>query len=216
MRRCTAMTLLEAMISMAIFCIVLGVLFVGSTALQKSLHASEEYASSYSDQRRLIDYLARDLRRSIAITATDGSGQTIVTAGTTIDLAQNTSLILTLPGYYRSNAPGSKDYDQPQTVTATETGVDYGTNTVSSPAVQIIFRKMLAPDQHTLNFTREEAGNTEVIVTEATYLDAQVTLAADGESALIEVAFQSDYSGARPRVSTYDTVMFRNSRTTED
>src|SRR4051794_531868 len=68
------LSLVEMMISVAISVIVLGTLLISSLLIQKSIHGSEVYASTYSDQRRMIDYLGRDLRRAYAISATDASG----------------------------------------------------------------------------------------------------------------------------------------------
>ena len=52
-----AFTLAEVMIGMAGSVIVIGALLFGAFGLQRSLHASELYASYQANQRRILDYL---------------------------------------------------------------------------------------------------------------------------------------------------------------
>jgi type II secretory pathway component PulJ len=59
--RAGGFTIAEMMISMAGRAIIIGALMLSSVGLQRAFHASEVYAAAQADQRRLLDYLTRDL-----------------------------------------------------------------------------------------------------------------------------------------------------------
>jgi hypothetical protein len=199
------------MVSAAGSVLVIGALIVGSLELHKSLHASEVFASSHADQRRLIDYTARDLRRAIAIARSE-AGAVRRAAGETLSLTEGVSLVLTLPGYYRSDAPASADFDQPLPVITFPAGVDYGSSAGPAPGIVVSFRKIFVAAEGCVCFVRQEADASQVIVRRAEDLDLQITVAADGKSCALVASFQSTYSRARPQVSTYDEIMLRNLR----
>jgi hypothetical protein len=214
-RRQNAYTLAEVMIGLAGSVIIVGALLFGAFGLQKSLHASELYACYQADQRRILDYLSRDLRRSIGIASTatvSGSASTPLTAGS-ISVENQTALALTLPGYYQGNEPGVNNYDQPLAVVAGDDRVDYGTSAGLASGVAVIFRKEYLASEGCVCFVRQEASASLVIVRHADNLHLQVTVAPDGASCLVQVSFQSPYSGVAPLVTTYDNVMLRNIRT---
>jgi len=211
-RRQSAFTLGEMMIGLAGSVIVIGALLFGSIGLQKSLHASELYAAYQADQRRILDYLSRDLRRSIGIASAStmsGSSATPLAAGA-ITVESQTALVLTLPAYYQGNEPGANNYDQPLPVMAAGDEVGYGTAAGLAPGVIVIFRKEYIASVGSVCFVRQEAGAKSVIVHHADNLHLQVTVSADGASCVVEVSFQSPYSGVAPLVTTYDSVMLRN------
>ena len=207
-------TIAELMISMAAGMMILGALLAGSMGLQRSMHASELYGSSQSDQRRLIDYVARDLRRAVAIGATDAAGAPVALASGSVGVAERATLLLTLPGYYKSDVPGNGDFDQPLPVIAADDGVSYGT-TAAGPAagVAVSYRKMFLAEEGSVCFIRQEADARHIIVRGAEELALRITIAADGKSAVIEASFRAPLSAARPLVSTSDQVLLRNRRT---
>jgi prepilin-type N-terminal cleavage/methylation domain-containing protein len=62
-------TLVEVMISSAIFSAVsLGVL-MGFTSLERNFSATTDFATKHSDEMRISDYLALDLRRALSVQA---------------------------------------------------------------------------------------------------------------------------------------------------
>jgi hypothetical protein len=214
-RRQNAYTLAEVMIGLAGSVIIIGALLFGSIGLQKSLHASELYAAYQADQRRIIDYLSRDLRRSIGIasaTTMMGSAAARLAAGSIV-VESPTALVLTLPGYYKGNEPGATDYDQPLAVTAADDRVDYGTAAGLAPGVTVVFRREYLASEKCVCFVRQEAESSLVIVRHAENIHLQVTVTPDGASCLVQVSFQSPYSGVAPLVTTYDNVLLRNIRT---
>jgi hypothetical protein len=214
-RRQHAYTLAEVMIGLAGSVIIIGALLFGSIGLQKSLHSSELYAAYQADQRRIIDYLSRDLRRSIGIasaTTMSGSAAARLVAGS-ITVESPTALVLTLPGYYKGNEPGANDYDQPLAVIAADDRIDYGTASGLAPGVTVIFRREFLASEGCVCFVRQEAEATVIIVRHAENLHLQVTVTPDGAACLVQVSFQSPYSGVAPLVTTYDSVLLRNIRT---
>ncbi len=216
MRRCAApagFTLVEMLVSIAASTVILGALFMSSFALHRALHGSEFYASSYSDQRRLIDYFARDLRRSIAVAATDAVGAPKEIVGDAVEVSDRASLVVTLPAYYRSDAPSEAEFDQPLPVTTAEGKIAYGTAGSAPTPVRVVFRKLFLSDAGGVCFVREEAGRKEIIVRDAGDLSLCVSVAADGRSAVLHAWFHSVYGSLCPVVSTFDEVMLRNPRT---
>lgn len=208
-----AFTLAELMISMAASMLIVTALLAGSMSLQRSLHGSEIFGSSQADQRRLMDYIARDLRRSTAIAARDTGTTTGLTAGGALDLSDRMALVLTLPGYYQSEAAASADFDRPLPVVASEAGVGYGTTDGFAPGVEVSYRKVFVPDEGCVCFVRLEAGAQHVIVRQAEGLFLRVTISGDGLSGIMEAWFRLASSSVRPVVSTHDQVMLRNRRT---
>ncbi|MDQ3623638.1 MAG: prepilin-type N-terminal cleavage/methylation domain-containing protein [Verrucomicrobiota bacterium] len=78
----SGMTLLELMISTSVFSLMAGGLFSGSMAMEKSFRASRYHVVAQSQQMRLMDWIALDLRRALSVTPS-------------VD-----SLTLTIPDYY--------------------------------------------------------------------------------------------------------------------
>jgi len=213
-RRQSAFTLAEMMVGLAGSVIVIGALLFGSIGLQKSLHASELYAAYQADQRRILDYVSRDLRRSIDIasaTTMSGSAATRLATGSII-VEDQTALVLTLPGFYRNNEPGANDYDQPLPVMADGERVDYGTATGLAPGVTVIFRREYLASEKCICIVRQEANAKLIIARHAENIYLEITVAPDGASCVVQVSFQSPYSGVAPLVTTYDSVMLRNSQ----
>jgi Tfp pilus assembly protein PilW len=211
-----AFTLAEVMVGLAGSVIVIGALLFGAFGLQRSLHASELYANYQANQRRILDYLSRDLRRSIGIgsaTSVSGSGATKLVSGS-VAVENQTALVLTLPGYYQGNEPGVGNYDQPLPVmaVASKDQVGYGTTSGLAPGVTVIFRKEYLASEGCVCYVRQEAAANLIIVRHAENINLQVTVT-NGSSCLVQVSFQSPYSGVAPLVTTSDNVMLRNIRT---
>lgn len=209
-----AFTLAEALIGMVANSVVLGALLLSCIELQKSLHASERYASYQCDQRRLLDCLSRDMRRSIGIgtsTAMNGSGATRL-SGTSATIEGQTSLVLTLPGYYQSNVPTDATYDKPLGIVAADNYVDYGSGGQHSPGVPVIFRKDYIQDQGCVCFVRIEGDAQSILVKDADNLHLTVTMDPDGRSGMVEVTFVSPRHGSETRITVRDQMLLRNIR----
>lgn len=208
----SGLTLAEVLIAMVGSVIIIGALMAGSIGLQKSFHASETYANSQADERRLIDYVARDLRRAIGISAcAPGGVATKLTTGS-VTLDTNATLIITLPAYYQSNATADSTYDQALPVIAAGDRVAYGTVAGPAPEFPVSFRKLFLAAEKSMCFVREEGDTRQVIVRGAEDLQLQITVAPDGESCALVAQFLSSYSRQQPAVAVHDQVMLRNAR----
>jgi len=209
-----AFTLAELMIGMAASTIIIGALMFSTIELQKSLHASESYASNQSDQRRLLDCLSRDMRRSIGVatTTTVNGSSGVRLAGATAKIEDNTSLVIALPGYYQSNTPDNANYDQALTVVAADNYVDYGSGTNHAPAVPVIFRKEYVESQGCVCFVRIEGDARTILVTKADNFHLTVTMASDGRSGMVNVTFVSPRHDSTTLIAMRDEILLRNIR----
>jgi hypothetical protein len=213
-RALRAFTLAELLIGMVGSSIVIGALLFSSVQLQKSLHASESYAASQADQRRLLDSLSRDVRRAIGIasTTTMGGAGGAPLAGESVKIENSTSLVLTQPGYYQSDAPEDRNYDQVLPVVAADNFVDYGTKEGHAPGVRVIFRKQYIEEEKCVCFIRLEAEAQSIIVRQAENLHLQVGVAPDGRTCHVEVTFVSPRYRSETLISMRDQILLRNIR----
>jgi len=64
-----AFTLVEMMIAIAIAFTIFGVSLTSSIALQKSFNSVDNYFATHLQQIRIVDYLARDVKRGFSVTS---------------------------------------------------------------------------------------------------------------------------------------------------
>ena len=95
-----AYTLLEIMVALTMTAIVLVATLTGVRALLKSYADTEEYAEGLTDQMRLLDSLAQDLRRAVAVPA---NGANPAQPAWAMD-PDDQGLTITVPNFYRFNA----------------------------------------------------------------------------------------------------------------
>lgn len=136
--RASAFTLVELLIATAAAGLLMSAVFSGAMSMQRCFVAAEDFALAKTDQARLSDFLALDLRRALAVTAgTDG----------------RTILTLQMPDYY--DAAG-----RPRTPTITRYVANYG-----DPArpVTVVYRKIASSicRQEDAGVQREIAANVE-------------------------------------------------------
>ena len=105
-------TLVEVVVASAITVTLAGILAVGLVTVQRTFAASEHHASSQTAQLRIVDYIARDLRRALTVTARAGGN----------------GLDLTIPDYYTSADPRVATPRDPQITTGGD--VVYGTRSI--------------------------------------------------------------------------------------
>jgi hypothetical protein len=207
---CAAITLAEILICMGMMSIILGCLLSSSLALQKTLQNSERYAGYYSDQHRLMDFIGRDLRRAVALSATDANGTEQAVPGPAIGVEGRGTLTVTLPGYYQSDVPNEPGFDAALPVVPVNPHVEYGTASGPARPVKVTFRKIFVAAESSVCFVREEAADRRVIVRKADELHVQVTVSEDGRTGVIKAWYPVKFSRAGAIVSTYDTLMLRN------
>jgi len=210
MRARAAFTLAEMLISLGASVVVIGGLLAGSIGIQRTLHNSEVFSAHYSNSRRIVDCVARDLRRAIAINIADSSGATVSAAGRDVELSDSASAVFILPGYYRSNAPGNPSYDEPLPVVNTTAGPTYGSGGSAAPRVTVSFRKFYVAREGSVCLVREEDGARQTIVRSAEHLHVALHFTDDARGCTVEAWFRSPFSGYRRDVATSDRVMLRN------
>jgi Tfp pilus assembly protein PilW len=64
-----AFTLIEMMIAIAIAFTILGVTLTSSISLEKSFNSVDNYFATHMQQIRIVDYLARDVKRGFSVTS---------------------------------------------------------------------------------------------------------------------------------------------------
>jgi len=64
-----AFTLIEMMIAIATASAIVGVTVTSSIALQRSFNAVDNYFATHMQQIRIVDYIARDVRRGLSVTS---------------------------------------------------------------------------------------------------------------------------------------------------
>jgi type II secretory pathway component PulJ len=62
-----AFTLVEMMVAMATGSAILGVTVTSSIALQRSFNSTDNYLATHTQQIRIVDFLARDVRRGLSV-----------------------------------------------------------------------------------------------------------------------------------------------------
>ena len=62
-----AFTLVEMMVAMATASAILGVTVTSSIALQRSFNSTDNYLATHTQQIRIVDFLARDVRRGLSV-----------------------------------------------------------------------------------------------------------------------------------------------------
>ena len=137
-QRAAAFTLLEVLFAGAVSGLATTAVFSAATTMQRCFVGAEDYALAKTDQARLSDYIALDLRRALSVTAGAGGG---------------VIMTVRIPNYYDGSG-------QPRTPTITNYVANYG-----DPAqpVTVVYRKQGASIYRQENgaTSREIAGNVE-------------------------------------------------------
>jgi hypothetical protein len=118
LRKPSAFSLAELMIAAAVGTLAMAAAFSGAVTIQRTLVASEEFAADKSEQTRLSDYLALDLRRAISVTGPDA----------------NVLLTIKMPDYY-------DDAGNPITPKVTKTPEYTYVSGYGATPVTVVYRK---------------------------------------------------------------------------
>lgn len=210
--RSPAFTLAETMIAMAASVVVVAALFAGSIALQRASAYADRYVTDQADQRVVLDYLARDLRRAVGVASSTGGAAPVKVGTSTVAIENTTDLIVTLPAYYKSDVPTDTDFDEALPIVASGDRVAYGTAAGPSAGISVAYRKLFVAAEGCVCFVRTEAATQRVVMRKVDDLHIQFTVNPDGKSCGIESWFQAAFDHSRPRVAAFDRVMLRNLR----
>lgn len=121
--RLRAMTIPEVMVAAAILSMVMAALVVGVSTLQRTFRASQHHSKSQIEQARLLDYVARDLRRALTVSTDSFEGASRIK--------------ITIPDYYdEQGTPDDPLDDVPNRPRIVGRTIEYG-----NAPVQITFYK---------------------------------------------------------------------------
>jgi prepilin-type N-terminal cleavage/methylation domain-containing protein len=175
-------TLLEVLIASSIFSIMTAALFALSMSLQKTFRACSNQLRCQSEQLRILDYMALDLRRALTVNA------------------EPTRLTVTIPNYY--DAAGN-----PSAPVIDKGRVEYG---ASALPVTVSYYKQGRAIYRESGGKRQEIGSDvddfDIQIAEAGKT-ASVSL-----SFLPRFQFTSSPLGYREGTATHITTLLRNRR----
>jgi hypothetical protein len=182
-------------VASAILSLVMAALVVGVSTLQRTFRASQHHAKSQVEQARLLDYVARDLRRALTVS---------------VDTFEGASRIkITIPDYYdEKGTPDIISDDEPRRPRIVGRTIEYGT----SP-VPVSYYKSGS------TIFRSYRGRTSPIVTDVTDFNLSFTDAGK-QTVQVAVTFvpRYNFTGSRNvndlRAATRatQTVLLRNMR----
>jgi prepilin-type N-terminal cleavage/methylation domain-containing protein len=194
-------TLAEIMIAMAASTVVFGGTLTSTTALQKSFNAIDNYFATHMQQIRIVDYLARDVKRGLIVT-------------TSVDLQ---TVTITTPNYIIQAGdpeavanPSLIGTPRTPTITYTPSGpqVNYG-NTTSTIVYSINGLSILRTENGTVTTI---ASSTDQLVPQTTDVEL-----ANTECTKTSVTFQPMFTSGgsvaqRTGTTVFSTAYLRNKR----
>jgi prepilin-type N-terminal cleavage/methylation domain-containing protein len=84
-----AFSLVEMMISLAVGGMILGVMVLGFSSFQQVFAATDDYYKATSDQMRVLDFIAQDMRRAISGSVSNNTKTLTLTLPDYLDESQN-------------------------------------------------------------------------------------------------------------------------------
>lgn len=194
-------TLAEIMIAMAASTVVFGGTLTSTTALQRSFNAIDNYFATHMQQIRIVDYLARDVKRGLIVT-------------TSVDLQ---TVTITTPNYIIQAGdpeavanPSLIETPRTPTITYTPSGpqVNYG-NTTTTIVYSINGLSILRTENGTVTTI---ASSTDQLVPQTTDVEL-----ANTECTRTSVTFQPMFTSGgsvaqRTGTTVFSTAYLRNKR----
>lgn len=174
----------EMMIAVAITGVLLAASYTTLSALQKSYSAVENYFSTHLQQIRIIDYLSRDVKRSLTVT-------------TSADRATVTCSVPTYVANGKRNTPGI-------TITANGVVVDYG-RTVNDAVLTDNSQNITSA---TANFSAADVGKKLAIASFTRPGTTIQSVTSPTQAVMSKKALQSGSSVRATIVSTPATVVY--------
>jgi hypothetical protein len=192
--RLRAMTLPEVLVASTILTLVMAALVVGIMTLQRTFRASQHHAKSQVEQARLLDYVARDLRRALTVS---------------VDTFDGASRIrVTIPDYYdEKGTPDNTADDEPKPARIVGRTIEYG-----DAPIAVTYYKSGS------TIFRNYRGRTTPIVTDVNDFNLLFTDAGK-QTVQIGVSFVPRYgfstandADARAATRATQTILLRNMR----
>ena len=203
-----AFTLPEMSIALAASSVVLGATLTSSTSLQKSFNAIDTYFGTHMQQVRIVDYLSRDVKRGLIVTAS----------------ADKQTVTVTIPNYVVQAGdpeavanPALVGTPRTPTMTYTPSGwqVNYG-STTSTVVYSISGNQILRTENGAVTTI---ASSTDQLMPKTTDVEL-----ANTEYTKTTISFQptftygdphaapTDESASRMGTTVYSTAYLRNKR----
>jgi hypothetical protein len=190
-------TLVEVVIASAITVTLSGILAVGLITVQRTFAASEHHANSQTAQIRIVDYIARDLRRALTVAQRSGGN----------------GLDLTIPDYYVSSDPRIATPRDPQITSSGD--VVYGTRSIPVS----YYERVDAKGNHLV--CRSYDGVETILATDIERFELALPEGLNGDVITVSVSFVPRFqmSGAarekmRDGTNVFNSTLLRNKRAT--
>ena len=99
--------LLELIVASVAATAVLTALISSSLAIRRSIVGTDQFAVSSANETRLIDYVARDLRRAVRVGMLYGATNTTMKNFSNFSINETNTLTINVPDYYAANTPNN-------------------------------------------------------------------------------------------------------------
>ena len=193
-----AFTLVEMLIAMAISMAIIAVTVTTSVALQKSLYSVDNYFGTHMQQIRIVDYLARDVRRGLIV----------------VSSADKRTVTVNLPKYIiqagDADATGS-NIGTPRAPSLAVVNRDYNVNylptSASSPSVVVYSISGSSILRTEDNVVTTIASSTDSLIPETVDIELSNT-----EYTTTAITFQPLSVADRNGTAVYSTAYLRNRR----
>jgi type II secretory pathway component PulJ len=194
-------TLGEMLISLSLSSIILGAAITSAVGLQKSFNAIDNYFSTHMQQIRIIDYLARDVKRGLIVT-------------TSVDLQTVTVMV---PNYIIQSGdpeavanPSLIGTPRTPTIASTSNGpqVNYGPAT-STVVYSVSGSSILRTENGRVTTI---ASSTDQLVPQTTDVDLANTEYATSSVTFMPIFTSGGSVAARTGTTVYATAYLRNKR----
>jgi type II secretory pathway component PulJ len=200
-RKVTGFTLGETLISLTLSSMILAAAIGSGVALQKSFNAVDNYFGTHMQQIRIIDYLARDVKRGLIVT-------------TSVDLQ---SVTITLPNYIIQAGdpeavtnPSLIGTPRTPTISYTSSGfqVNYGSST-STVAYSVSGASILRTENGAVTTI---ASSTDQIVPQTTDVELTNTEYTKTSVSFAPIFTSNGVAAERSGTMVYATAYLRNKR----
>lgn len=198
--RIHAFSLVEMMVAMAAGSIIFAATLTSSIALQRSFAAVDNYSATHTQQIRIVDYLARDVKRGLSVTSSVDKQTVIVRIPKYIiqagdpEVIANPSANPSLIGTPRAPSLAVADADQ---------NINYG-STVSSVEYKVSGSLILRTED---GIVTTIASSTDNLIPETTDVEL-----ANTEYTTTAITFKPISVADRDGTIIYSTAYLRNRR----
>ena len=106
---CRGFSLLQMLVSASVGMVVIATLLSGAMVLRKSFSATDRYVTGINNESRLMDHVARDLRRALRVGMLVNGTNTPFKDYNDFVVTEDSILTINIPDYYASNTPDNAE-----------------------------------------------------------------------------------------------------------